>query len=136
VTTLTRPFRWLWKLAKSAYKAVRGCVYQLRASAIEPLPHVDRMPVPLRRLQWENKPTGQVDAAATVRRLRGRPCTPEEQNELGCAYALLAWEPRLDQYWVLAIEELRAVADDSPVGKRAGKNLEYVAAASGLPVDA
>lgn len=125
------------KVYSSSKTTVAANVDQLRESAIEPLPQVERMPVGLRKLDWKEKAVGPVDAAAIVRRLRGRVAGQEDRNELGCAYALLAWELSLDQYWLSAITELRAARDgkDDEASERAKANLEQVAAVSGFPVN-
>ena len=123
----------------SAYSvsSVPTKVEELRESAIEPLPRIERMPLTLRKLEWEGKPPGTVDAAAIVRRLRGATANQDEQNELGCAYALLAWQCSVDDYWRSAISELRAACrgDDDEARKRATANLERVAEVSGFAVE-
>jgi hypothetical protein len=134
-------------LRKAAGSKVRGAVRsnvsqvatnlsQLRESAIEPLPGVDRMPARLRELEWVRKPDGPVDAPAIVRKLSNGPRGHEARNRLGCAYALLAWEHRRDDYWLAAISELRAASEDgkSEAAKRAIRNLRRLSTESPFPV--
>ena len=109
---------------------------RLRESAIEPLPQRERLPVDLRELDWDGKKP-RPDAGAMVRRLRGRVKDAKDHNELGCAYALLAWETSRSAYWLDAIRHLREAAkdDDQELAKLATKNLERVAAASKYGID-
>jgi hypothetical protein len=122
-------------VTKLQESAVGRSVTKLQESAIEPLPQVERMPRPLRELEWQTKQDGGVDAAAIIRRLRSVETSPEERNELGCAYAVLAWEKHLDAHWLSAIEELTAAAarGDEDVKRRAKANLDRVADVSGFP---
>ena len=119
----------------SSKSTVRDNVDELRESAIVPLPQVERLPVDLRKLDWKDKPSGPVDAASIVRKLYGPDLTPHHENELGCAYALLAWELSLDEYWILAIEKLQSAqkGSDDEASKLAKANLEHVTEVSGFP---
>lgn len=116
--------------------AVATNVGLLRESAIEPLPQVDPMPSALRNLDWLEKPDRPIDAAGIVRRLRKNAVSPDERNELGCAYALLAWEHGRDDYWLEAVKELRAAADggSTDAAKRAVENLRSLKRISPFPV--
>jgi hypothetical protein len=120
----------------SSKSTFAGNLDQLRESAIEPLPQLERMPQPLRELEWRGKSDGAADPAGIVRKLRSRTSGPEEQNELGCAYALLAWERSLDAYWLDAIDELQdaAAGSDAEVARRARANLERVIRVSSFPL--
>lgn len=123
--------------AKQVTGAVASNVSQLRESAIEPLPRVDRMPARLRDLEWVGKPSEPVDAAGIVRRLRGSAVERDEHNELGCAYALLAWEHRRDEYWIDAIAALQEASKErrSKAARRAIANLDRISGESPFPVD-
>jgi hypothetical protein len=114
-----------------------GNVKDLREGAIEPLPQRERMPAPLRELDWVGKPDDTIDPAAIVRNRYGRAGTSDQHNELGCAYALLAWTLSFDRYWIDAIDELHEACDgagpDSSKWRRADENLARVAKVSPFP---
>jgi hypothetical protein len=116
-----------------------GNVKDLRKGAIEPLPQRERTPVALRELEWVDKPDGTIDPGAIVRKLYGRASTSDEHNELGCAYALLAWTLPFDRYWIDAIAELHEACDradaDSREWERADDNLARVGKVSPFPTD-
>jgi hypothetical protein len=110
-----------------ATRTVTKRLTELGQGAIEPLPLPDPVPLRLRRLEWTHKPG---EEAGVVRDLFGRVLDPEHENELGCAYALLAFEQRSDEYWLRALEHLhRAQAGGFAP---AGDNLSNVAKESGF----
>jgi hypothetical protein len=108
------------KGAKRIREAAGERARELRASAIAPLPLPSFTPAALRRLEWSGNresaifahATARTAAAETVRRLSSQALDPSERNELGCAYAVLAWVEHSDEHWLRAIQELRAARDD------------------------
>jgi hypothetical protein len=107
----------------------------LRASAIAPLPLPSFGPAALRQLEWSGADedealtpaSARVLAAKTIRRLSRDRLEPSERNDLGCAYAVLAWVEGCDGHWLLAIEELRAAESaGEDIAKTARSNLDAI----------
>jgi hypothetical protein len=140
-----------WGTAKKRGLDLRDTVKKreedLRASAIAPLPLPSFGPPALRRLEWEGSDEdgtltlagARMLAAKTIRRLSADELSPTDRNDLGCAYAVLAWVERCDEHWLCAIEELRAARDDSEAGSdikaKARKNLGAIRDASGFDIE-
>jgi hypothetical protein len=104
---------------------------QLRQAAIEPLPLPNPLPVSLRELEWRRRKEWQ-DEADAVRDLSGLDHGPSDHNDLGCAYALLAFKHGSDEYWLRAIQHLHH-ATSGKVAPRARANLRRVSEVSGIP---
>jgi hypothetical protein len=98
-------------------KRVRGIArdreQELRASAIAPLPLPSFAPA-LRRLQWSGgdedgaltRARARTLAAGTIRRLSCGQLDASDRNDLGCAYAVLAWIEQSTEHWLHAIAAL------------------------------
>jgi hypothetical protein len=122
-------------VAQRAQKQAR----ELRA-AISPLPPPRLMPAALQKLRCSAMYPDAEWAADVVRALTSaQRLAPADRNDLGCAYAILAWAESSDEHWLRSIADLRVVRDDPDADedqrKIAAGNLEAVAKVSEFRVD-
>ena len=101
----------------------------LGTEAIAPLPLRDPLPPPLRALEWTHESGEQADVIRELFGLEG--LEAEKENDLGCAYALLAFDQKSDEFWIQALRHLSSAKTKD--FEKAERNLERVSKVSEIP---